>query len=310
MTIHSAGGTTNYVVANIDSITFYDITIDTTAPVGMKLISAKNSSFTMGTSDGTYGPQEVSFTKDFYMDSTEVTQAQYNAVMSDATYGYAGYTAPSWTITEGVGDNYPVYFVNWYDAVLYCNARSKAAGKDTVYTFDAITGTPGNNCELSNVTINYSKNGFRLPTEAEWEYAARAGTTTDFYWGKDYNPYPETVADTNEVNSYSVNRYNSYSKGIGSPEYGTQVVESKLPNSFGLYDMSGNISEWCCDWFGDYSSSSVVDPTGVTTGTYRVRRGGSWAFMSSFLRSGDRFGTKPNLESNEIGFRVVCPVIK
>ncbi len=282
-----------------------DMVVVVVAPPGMKLIPSGGKTFTMGNSSGGES-QQVSFTKDFYMDSTEVTQKQYNDLM---TTTYTGYTTTSWTTRLGLGDNNPAYFVNWYDAVLYCNARSKEAGKDTVYTYDGITGTTGNDCVLTNVAIDYDVNGFRLPTEAEWEYAARAGTTTDYYWGKDYNPYPATTADTNEVNSYSVNRYNSHDKGIDTPDFGTHVVATKLPNAFGLYDMSGNVWEWCGDRYGLYSNSAEVDPSGATTGSRRILRGGCWydAFGASFLRSGRRHDIYPEFEGTGYGFRVVCP---
>ena len=257
------------------------VVVTTTTPAGMKLIPSAGQSFTMDDGSNT---QEVSFTRNFFMDSTEVTQKSYNDLM---TATYTGYSAPSWSSTYGVGDNNPAYYVNWYDAVLYCNARSKDMGKDTVYTYDAITGTPGNDCELSNVAIDYTKSGFRLPTEAEWEYAARAGTTTDYYWGS------ETIDD-----------YAWYSDNSSST---THEVATKLPNAFGLYDMSGNVWEWCGDWHGTYSSSAVVDPTGATTGTYRVIRGGSWSINANFLRSGGRYHDDPGFEGSGIGFRVVCP---
>ena len=105
-----------------------------------------------------------------------------------------------------------------------------------------------------------------LPTEAEYEYANRAGTTTDYYWGRNYPP--TTTADTLAIDSNAVWYYNSPNS--------TQPVASKKPNAWGLYDMSGNLWEWCNDWYGSYSATSQTNPTGATSGSYRVLRGGSW----------------------------------
>lgn len=286
LTIYTNGGTTNYVVADIDSMKFTDIIVDDKAPAGMKLIPAKDSTFRMGVSNFN-DSQQVSFTKDFYMDSTEVTQKQYDDLM---TATYSGYSSPSWSERYGIGDNHPAYNVNWYDAALYCNARSKEAGRDTVYRYLSINFTPGNNCELSGLVIDLSKNGFRLPTEAEWEYACRAGTTTSFYWGNDWD------------DAYGWEYDNS--GGV------THVVAGKSPNNFGLYDMSGNLWEWCNDWYGNYSNSAITDPTGAIHGSDRVRRGGSWYDSASCLRSGYRNDGSPGAVSMKFGFRVVCPVIK
>lgn len=273
-------------------------------PAGMVKIAAKGATFSMG--DALSTPMhQVTFTKDFWMDTTEVTQAKYQALMA-ATY--SGYTSPLWSSIYGVGDNNPAYYVNWYDAVLYCNARTKVTGStDTVYLYTSIPGTPGNDCTLDGLSINLSKSGFRLPTEAQWEYACRAGTTTDFYWGKDYDPYPSTVVDSNEVDGYAVWYRNSYLKGSGNPDYGTHLVATKLKNPVGLYDMSGNVWEWCHDWYESYGSLAQTDPVGPATGSGRVLRGGSWDYGTIYLHSAYRRINKPDGAYYAGGFRVCLP---
>jgi len=279
-------------------------------PDGMVLIQAKDKSFRMGSDIEEFFDEQpvhtVSFTRNFWMDTTEVTQSDYDALMSEA---YSpDYATPSWHEPFGVGANYPAYEVYWGDAALYCNARSNRDGLDTVYTYTSIIGTPGSLCELEGVEINYSKNGYRLPTEAEWEYACRAGAESDFYWGKSYDSYPSTPADTAEINSYAVWYGNSWQYGSDDEDhYGTHPVASKQPNAYGLYDMAGNLYEWCNDWWGDYSSEPAVDPTGPESSDWRRMRGGSWGSYASCMRSANRTFDIPGYAYYYIGFRVVLP---
>ncbi len=227
----------------------------------------------------------------FYMDTTDVTQASYQALMGvNPSYFDTGVSAP----------RRPVEDVNWYDAVLYCNARSKHDGYDTVYSYSSIySDTFGIHDTLAGVTINYTKDGYRLPTEAEWEYACRAGSRADYYWGQSYPPL--TAADTALISSNAVWYFNS-------PNYSTQPVATKPPNAWGLYDMSGNVWEWCNDWYGDYSAGKQTDPTGATTGKHRVLRGGSWGGYNAdglcvAYRGDDQ---TPGYRLSNLGFRVVC----
>lgn len=278
-------------------------------PAGMVRIDAKGKTFSMGSTNGYENESpvhQVTFTKDFWMDTTEVTQGEYETLMKKM---YSGFTAPSWESTYGVSNNHPAYYVNWYDAVLYCNARTKATGSnDTVYTYTSIEGVPGNDCELKDLSIDLTKAGFHLPTEAQWEYAYRAGTTTDFYWGKIYDPYPTSAADTTEIDGYVVWYGNSYSKGSGNTGFGTHPVATKKKNGFGLYDMSGNVWEWCNDWHGDYSSEAQIDPIGPETSYSRVLRGGSWYDSTIIcLRSAFRGLQNPIGEGISVGFRVCLP---
>ncbi len=272
---------------------------------GMTLIQAMGNSFIMGSENGESNEQPahtVSFTYNFWMDTTEVTQGDYETLMGNT---YPGFNSPDWHNPFGVGENYPAYAVTWSDAVLYCNARSKRDGLDTLYTYTGISGTWGNGCELSDVDTDYNKDGYRLPTEAEWEFACRAGSTTDYYWGKNYTDYPETSIDTVEINSYAVWSGISWDLSSDDPGFGTHPVASKLPNSYGLYDMVGNSYEWCNDWYVNYSNTDQVDPTGPDSGDYHSTRGGSWGNHASYLRSSSRTFTTPDYFFNFLGFRVM-----
>ncbi len=245
----------------------------------------------------------VSFTYDFWMDTVQVIQGEYESLMS-ATY--AGYETPEWMEPYGLGDSLATYCIMWGDAALYCNARSKRDSYDTVYSYDSIKGPPGNLCELINLSIDMSKNGYRLPTEAEWEYACRGGTVTDFYWGKNLENYPANAADTAEISSYAVWTVNSYDVVIGD-EWGIYPPALLKPNPYGLYDMSGNLYEWCNDWDSLYTWEDAVDPIGPDSSDVycRVVRGGSWGNNASHLRSANRYFVPADYLYYFLGFRPV-----
>lgn len=191
--------------------------IDNEIVDGMVLIEAKNVSFEMGSENGFDDEMplhQVEFSNDFLMDETEVTQAEYDSVMSIA---YTDYFTPTWNEAYGLSDEHPAYEINWGDAALYCNALSRFAGLDTVYSYSEISGTPGYLCELIDVDADLTKNGYRLPTEAEWEFACRAGTDTDYFWGKDYDPYPANAADSTEFDQYAIWLGNSWQFGTDDP---------------------------------------------------------------------------------------------
>jgi len=216
----------------------------------------------------------------FYIDTTEVTQASYLAIMGINPSLITGDT------------NRPVEGVTWYDAILYCNARSHKEHVDTVYSFTSIYGTPGNGCTgLDNLAINYLKQGYRLPTESEWEYACRAGSTTKYYWGDTMN--------------------NDYSWWLRNGGNTTHPVARKKPNAWGLYDMSGNVWEYTNDWYGSYSSDTQIDPTGALSGYLHPTRGGSWDndtnYHGQYLGSAVR-NAYSSSQRNDIGFRCVRQV--
>jgi formylglycine-generating enzyme required for sulfatase activity len=251
----------------------------------MVKIIAAGQSFRMGQAWVDDPVHQVTFTNNFWMDTTEVTQKQYRDLM---TATYTGYTSPNWRY--GTGDNHPAYNINWYDAVLYCNARTKASGNaDTVYSYTSISGVPGNGCSLSGLSIDLSVDAYRLPTEAEWEYACRGGTTTEYWWGS------ENAA------GIGARAWSYWNSGNSS-----NAVATKIANTYRLYDMAGNAFEWCNDWYEDYTADAVTNPTGPATGMYRVLRGGSWISEYDILSSANRARSRPYSRYDYFGFRCVC----
>jgi formylglycine-generating enzyme required for sulfatase activity len=209
----------------------------------------------------------------FYMGKYQVTQAEYEAVMG---------TNPSYFI----GSNFPVECVSWYDAVEFCNKLSQREGL-----------TPSYSGSGSSTTCNWNANGYRLPTEAEWEYACRAGTTTPFSIGDNI-----TTSQANYNGNYP---YNNNAKGIYRET--TTPVGSFASNPWGLFDMHGNVWEYCWDLYGSYSSGAQTDPHGPVSGSVRVVRGGSWENMGRGLRSAWRADGGPSSRGKSVGFRVVRP---
>ncbi len=244
----------------------------------------------------------VTFTHDFWIDTTEVSQGEFEELMKQ----YPKYSN-GWSSTHGFGKDYPAYAVSWEDAVLFCNARSKRDGFDTVYTYTKIIGTPGSKSELTGAKSDLTKNGYHLPTEAQWEYACRGGTVTDYYWGKNFDDYASEVP-ASEISSYAVWHANSFTHGLGSPSFGIHQVATKEPNAYGLYDMAGNISEWCHDWITNYTSDQATDPSGPEqpseeNGEFHVCRGGNWGNNVTYLRSSNRSFDAPDYFYFFLGFR-------
>lgn len=205
----------------------------------------------------------------FEMLSTEVTQGMYSEFLK----------LPEQKMYDA---NLPVANVTWYDAVRFCNAASKKMGLDTAYSYSAV-GAKG---VLLDLAENLSVKSIRLPTEAEWEVAARAGTTTKFYWG------------TMEAKDYANYLAAGSSQAV--------AVASLLPNAYGLYDMSGNVAEWVNDWYSAYLDEKKLDnPTGPKEGVTRVHRGGSYASSTKELASGERAYADPAVASPYRGFRMV-----
>ena len=217
----------------------------------------------------------------FYVDPYEVRQSDYERVMG---------VNPS----HFKGADLPVENVTWYDAVAYCNALSEEVGLTPVYTVDGDT-----------VTWDRSANGYRLLTEAEWEYAARAGTQTIFYNGNQVHSdqhnfeasYPYLIEE-NYVHHRDSTVVTSRYRGR------TINVDELAPNAFGLYNMLGNVSEWCFDYYGDYDLENTVDPVGADSGHLRINRGGSYIDFGKHLRCAYRSATNPIDPDQNMGFRI------
>ncbi len=247
--------------------------------IGMEFVKIPSGEFMMGSSDAEIDEalyeckkipnkcerewvtrespkHKVTIKEDFWIGKFEVTQGQWQAIMDDN---------PSYF--KDCGANCPVETVSWDDIQVFLKRLNS---RDTQFEY-------------------------RLPTEAEWEYAARAGTTTAFAFG-------------DSLSSEQANFNSNYSYGNGAKgKYleKTVSVGSYQPNAWGLYDMHGNVSEWCEDRYGAYSSSAQIDPTGATSGSYRVNRGGSWNYGAVALRSAYRSDNAPSFRINFFGFRLL-----
>jgi formylglycine-generating enzyme required for sulfatase activity len=203
----------------------------------------------------------------FEITTTEVTRDAYTMVMGDAPQ------------QANDGADFPVENVNWFQAVLFCNAYSKLLGRDTAYIYTSV----GSESYLENLSIDYkAKGAIRLPTENEWEIAARGGTTTKFYW------------DTDEAKKYAY-----YAQNKGPAE-----VAGYIPNDYGLYDMAGNVAEWVNDWYGSYENKDMENPTGAESGSMRVVRGGGWSNVAKEIAPAERDKKDPLYSGHTLGFRI------
>ncbi len=276
-------------------------------PTGMSLIPG--GEFVMGDAfgDGIYFelPLHTNVISAFYMDKYEVTRALWNEVKAfNGGNGYS-YANPG----EGKALNHPVQTVNWFDVVKWCNARSQRDGLTPVYYTDAGFTTVYKTGEISP-HADWSANGYRLPTEAEWEKAARGGMAVQrFPWG-DTITHSNANYYSSSSRPYDTNITRDYHPMFLDEDYPyTSPVGYFAPNGYGLYDMAGNVFEWCWDWFGEsyYSSSPLTDPRGPSSGDYapptRVLRGGSWNDDAFFARVANRVTFFPDGENHDYGFR-------
>ncbi|MBW7872831.1 MAG: formylglycine-generating enzyme family protein [Ignavibacteria bacterium] len=233
------------------------------------LVFVQGGTFTMGCTseqgNDCYSDEKPSHQvtlSDFYIGKYEVTQELWESVMG---------SNPSYF----KGSKRPVESVSWYEAVEFCNRLSDKEGLQRAYSGSG-----------ANITCDFNANGYRLPTEAEWEYAARGGKQTKNY---KYSGSDNTGA----VAWYDGNSGDK-----------THAVGLKQPNEIGIYDMSGNVWEWCWDWYGDYTSPSQTNPKGPSSGEYRVLRGGGWIIYARYCRVALRVSGMPDGRSSSNGFRL------
>jgi len=247
-------------------------------PVPLNFVQVAGGTFNNGSSDVTVSS--------FFMSKYELTQAEYQAVMgSNPAYGC------------GVGSDYPVYNVSWFNAIEYCNRRSMNEGLTPCYSYSGYGTNPatwpgGWNSDYNNhtnVSCNWTANGYRLPTEAEWEFAARGGNQTHNY----------TYSGSNDINAVAW-----YWNNWGASAYSTHTVGALVPNELGLFDISGNVWEWNWDIYGSYPGGAQTNPHGATGGSDRVKHGGGWNSFADFCTVSFRFNYFATNSYNYLGFRL------
>ena len=293
--------------ASQDGPTAEEWNIPLPEPPGM--IRIQGGTFMMGSPQSESGrgndeAQHEVTVSSFLMGRYPVTVKEFREVMGyNPSYYWEG---GSWGVTgEGLPVDYhdiylPVTFLSWFDALVYCNKLSEKERLTPVYTFTGLKQHESSGSYLGlGATANWNANGYRLPTEAEWEYACRAGTTSAYYTGDSW---------TDDIGWYRDNTEGHKPNDTQHP----MPVGRKTPNPWGLYDMHGNVDEWCWDWKMPYPDGPQTNPRGPASGDYenddKVIRGGSIQALRTELRSADRgpsnWGT-PNSASYRYGFRVV-----
>ncbi len=240
------------------------------------MIFVEGGTFQMGFNKGDFFEKPVHQVTlgSFYISPYEVTQGLWQQVMRKNISHQRAMKNPPGRI-KGEGYSYPIYYVSWYDAVEFCNELSRLNGLEPCYSGEG-----------ENIRCNFEANGYRLPTEAEWEYAARGGIRSG---GNQY-------AGSRFIDKIAWYQNNSSVR--------TNEVGLLDPNELGLYDMSGNVNEWVWDSFCLYKALSAVDPVVSDCMDYRVYRGGSWSHSAEYSRVTYRMGDVPETRLNNLGFRI------
>jgi formylglycine-generating enzyme required for sulfatase activity len=231
-------------------------------------VRVEGGTFQMGSNNGNDDEEPIHTVtvKSFSMGKYEVTQKEWQEIMG---------SNPSYFM----GETLPVESISWYEVIEYCNKRSLKEGFTPVYRGSG-----------DNITCDWSANGYRLPTEAEWEFAAKGGTKDD------YLTYEYSGSNSADAVAW-------YIENSGRR---THPVGAKAANSLGIHDMTGNVWEWCWDWYGSYLSEAQTDPRGPVSGVDRVARGGSsWGGSGRSLRSALRSDVRPSGRGPDLGFRLV-----
>jgi formylglycine-generating enzyme required for sulfatase activity len=274
-------------LADVDSIIFYKPVIATLG-ADIQTVLITGSMFIMGSplsevsrqTDETQFPVTLS---NYRMSKYEITNAQYAAFLNAKGIGSNGLYATGAYLGE------PLILTNSLWGLIYTNSKW--------IPVKGYENAPVVNVTWYGATEYATYVGGSLPTETQWEYACRAGTTTPFNTGNCL-----TNADANYDWDYP---YNTCSNTITTEPGKPKAVGTYAPNAFGLYDMHGNVWEWCSDWYGTYPTTSLTNPTGATTGSYRVYRGGSWYYYAKDCRSAYRNSYYPSNCNSDLGFRVV-----
>ncbi|HCC37564.1 MAG TPA: hypothetical protein DEQ14_08085, partial [Treponema sp.] len=241
-----------------------------------EMVQVAGGSFAMG-DIGDGAPSHTVSVSGFLMGKYEVTQTEWMEIMGSNPGSFEG-------------ESLPVENITWYDAVEFCNRLSEQAGLTPVYTISGRTFDSGS-ITSAMVIADWSANGYRLPTEAEWEYAARGGNGS---------PGTFEYSGSDSAGEVAWSRENS--------DNTIHAVGTKTANGLGLFDMSGNVYEWCWDWYEDYSNEHQTNPLGASGGTRRIVRGGSWNASVDSASSGHRSNLTPGSRNNDLGFRLVRSV--
>ncbi len=273
--------------------------------VSFKMIRVQGGTFTMGATSeqgsdafGDEKAHQVTLST-YYIGETEVTQELWKAVMG---------SNPSFFAPKKTNASQCSYDAFVADAKRLNTKKPGAVKIPTRQEWDAAMVTTSGSLKRPVEQVSWDDcqefirrlnqltgRTFRLPTEAEWEYAARGGSKSRGY----------KYAGGNDINTVAWYDKNAYDKGESSPDYGTHVVKTKSPNELGLYDMSGNVDEWCQDWYGDYSAGAQTNPKGPATASCRVFRGGSWYHDARMCRVSCHYGSVPDLGDYYTGLRLV-----
>jgi uncharacterized repeat protein (TIGR02543 family) len=278
------GGGTTYAAGSS-----YTVTGNVTLYAKWDVISIEMVQINPGTF--TRNGYTITLTNGFYMGKYTVSQEQYQAVMGNNPSSFSSNPA-----SGEVQGRRPVESVSWYDAIVFCNKLSIAEGLIAAYRINNSTDPSdwgavptSSNATWDAVQVVAGSTGYRLPTEAQWEYACRADTTTTWSFG----------SNESDLTNYAWYDENS--------NYITHEVGKKLPNAWGLHDMHGNVYEWCWDWFGSYPNTAQADPTGSASGSSRLLRGGNWGNWAEGTASANRNYNNPSNRDGNYGFRLLRP---